>query len=496
MRHQAPRGAPQPRGLPGRRAALVHAAAATTRSWPRCSGCAATRTWRPSARCSCRASAARAALPALHEDLRLPRHPRPRVSDRRGRQDGAARTSHVFVNTGDGDCCSIGAAHWIHAIRYNMNLTVILHDNHVYGLTKKQASPTSPHGMKSNTTPRGAMLEPMNPLTVTLGVQNASFVAQGVDWVPEVLYDIIASRVPAPRLLVRARHPALPRVHAQGVRAVAARPGEDAAADARRRPAALSPRRAGIYRTSASTIRSTSTGRARSPRPRIRSRSASSTATPTCPATRTCATPDSRARPSTSAPGSRRSSTRSRSGRTRTPAHAQPEAGGDTHERQPHGHGSQIPGPTGLPHDRQPRRRRPRADRRGLDCVRRCSAGYRDLTRLRYDFPLVLVGSGGRRRVRAFAVERRRPRCSTMLAPRGIEGERLRRHVLQLEREIRAMRRRGRAGHAGRALGRAPPNAWARAATRRVEQVLAQAGDCAAGRRRGRWAAIRRCRRG
>ena len=50
----------------------------------------------------------------------------------------------VFVNTGDGDCCSIGAAHWIHAIRYNMNLTVILHDNHVYGLTKKQASPTSP----------------------------------------------------------------------------------------------------------------------------------------------------------------------------------------------------------------------------------------------------------------------------------------------------------------------------------------------------------------
>ena len=62
----------------------------------------------------------------------------------------------VFVNTGDGDCCSIGAAHWIHAIRYNMNLTVILHDNHVYGLTKKQASPTSPIGLKSNTTPRGS----------------------------------------------------------------------------------------------------------------------------------------------------------------------------------------------------------------------------------------------------------------------------------------------------------------------------------------------------
>jgi 2-oxoglutarate ferredoxin oxidoreductase subunit beta len=99
---------------------------------------------------------------------------------------------HVFVNTGDGDCCSIGAAHWIHAIRYNMNMTVILHDNHVYGLTKKQASPTSPIGLKSNTTPRGAVLEALNPLTVTLGVQNASFVAQGVDWIPDMLYDIIA----------------------------------------------------------------------------------------------------------------------------------------------------------------------------------------------------------------------------------------------------------------------------------------------------------------
>ena len=100
---------------------------------------------------------------------------------------------HVFVNTGDGDCCSIGAAHWIHAIRYNMNLTVILHDNHVYGLTKKQASPTSPTGFKSNTTPRGAVLEALNPLTVTLGVQNVSFVAQGVDWAPELLYDIVSA---------------------------------------------------------------------------------------------------------------------------------------------------------------------------------------------------------------------------------------------------------------------------------------------------------------
>ena len=97
----------------------------------------------------------------------------------------------VFVNTGDGDCCSIGAAHWIHAIRSNMNITVFLHDNQIYGLTKKQASPTSPIGTKSNTTPRGSYLDALNPLSVTLGVQNCSFLAQAVDWIPEVLFDVV-----------------------------------------------------------------------------------------------------------------------------------------------------------------------------------------------------------------------------------------------------------------------------------------------------------------
>ena len=97
----------------------------------------------------------------------------------------------VFVNTGDGDCCSIGAAHWIHALRYNMNMTVFLHDNQIYGLTKKQASPTSPIGTKSNTTPRGSYLDALNPLTVSLGVSNVSFIAQAVDWIPETLFDIV-----------------------------------------------------------------------------------------------------------------------------------------------------------------------------------------------------------------------------------------------------------------------------------------------------------------
>jgi 2-oxoglutarate ferredoxin oxidoreductase subunit beta len=90
----------------------------------------------------------------------------------------------IFVITGDGDCCAIGTAHWIHAIRYNMNMTVLLLDNSVYGLTKKQTSPTSPLGFRSATHPAGAQLPPIDPIAVTLGIANASFVAQSVDWNP------------------------------------------------------------------------------------------------------------------------------------------------------------------------------------------------------------------------------------------------------------------------------------------------------------------------
>lgn len=98
---------------------------------------------------------------------------------------------HVFVNTGDGDCCSIGAAHWVHATRYNMNMTVMMHDNNIYGLTKNQASPTSPLGTRSNTTPQGSVLPPFDPLQATLGMSNLSFVAQAADWIPDLLFQII-----------------------------------------------------------------------------------------------------------------------------------------------------------------------------------------------------------------------------------------------------------------------------------------------------------------
>jgi len=98
---------------------------------------------------------------------------------------------NVFAVMGDGDCTSIGAAHWIHTLRYNPNITALMLDNGVYGLTKNQTSPTSPLGVKSNTQPRGALLNPMNPIATTLGVQNASFVAQTGDWAPDHIYETI-----------------------------------------------------------------------------------------------------------------------------------------------------------------------------------------------------------------------------------------------------------------------------------------------------------------
>lgn len=91
---------------------------------------------------------------------------------------------HVWVATGDGDCFSIGAGHWIHAVRYNMDMTVMVFDNNIYGLTKKQTSPTSPVGLKTNTHPHGNPLPPQNPLSVTLAISNVSFVAQTIDWHP------------------------------------------------------------------------------------------------------------------------------------------------------------------------------------------------------------------------------------------------------------------------------------------------------------------------
>ncbi|MCK6447641.1 MAG: 2-oxoacid:ferredoxin oxidoreductase subunit beta [Planctomycetes bacterium] len=84
----------------------------------------------------------------------------------------------VIVAGGDGDGFSIGGGHVAHAIRRNLDLTYLVMDNQVYGLTKGQLSPTSPKGLETVTSPLGSLEEPINPLLYTLAY-GAGFVAQG-----------------------------------------------------------------------------------------------------------------------------------------------------------------------------------------------------------------------------------------------------------------------------------------------------------------------------
>jgi 2-oxoglutarate ferredoxin oxidoreductase subunit beta len=84
---------------------------------------------------------------------------------------------HVFVFGGDGDGFSIGGNHLDHVARKNIDLTYVIMDNSVYGLTKKQTSPTSPIGFKTKTDPSGAIDQPVNPMRKLLN-SGATFVAR------------------------------------------------------------------------------------------------------------------------------------------------------------------------------------------------------------------------------------------------------------------------------------------------------------------------------
>jgi 2-oxoglutarate/2-oxoacid ferredoxin oxidoreductase subunit beta len=85
---------------------------------------------------------------------------------------------NVFVFTGDGDCLAEGGNHFIHASRRNHDITVILHNNEIYGLTVGQTSPTSPLGFKTKSTPGGNPDYPINPLGLAIA-SGATFVARG-----------------------------------------------------------------------------------------------------------------------------------------------------------------------------------------------------------------------------------------------------------------------------------------------------------------------------
>jgi 2-oxoglutarate/2-oxoacid ferredoxin oxidoreductase subunit beta len=86
----------------------------------------------------------------------------------------------IFVVTGDGDGLSIGGNHMLHVLRRNVNLTILLFNNRIYGLTKGQYSPTSELGKVTKSTPVGSVDRPVNPLSFALGC-GATFVARTVD---------------------------------------------------------------------------------------------------------------------------------------------------------------------------------------------------------------------------------------------------------------------------------------------------------------------------
>jgi 2-oxoglutarate ferredoxin oxidoreductase subunit beta len=85
---------------------------------------------------------------------------------------------HVVVEMGDGDGYGIGLGHFIHTVRRNPDITVIAHDNQVYGLTIGQASPTTEHLAATISTPGGVLEQPINPIGLALAEQ-ATFVARG-----------------------------------------------------------------------------------------------------------------------------------------------------------------------------------------------------------------------------------------------------------------------------------------------------------------------------
>ena len=86
----------------------------------------------------------------------------------------------VWVVTGDGDALSIGGNHLIHALRRNVNMTILLFNNRIYGLTKGQYSPTSEAGKITKSTPMGSLDHPFNPVSLALGAE-ATFVARTID---------------------------------------------------------------------------------------------------------------------------------------------------------------------------------------------------------------------------------------------------------------------------------------------------------------------------
>ena len=100
----------------------------------------------------------------------------------------------VIVIGGDGDCYSEGGNHLIHTIRRNPDITLLVHNNQVYGLTRGQASPTCEMGFITKVQTHGVLLPPLNPLTLAIS-QDASFVGRGYAGEGDHLKELIKEAV-------------------------------------------------------------------------------------------------------------------------------------------------------------------------------------------------------------------------------------------------------------------------------------------------------------
>jgi 2-oxoglutarate ferredoxin oxidoreductase subunit beta len=104
---------------------------------------------------------------------------------------GVARPDlKVLVFGGDGDAFAIGAGHFVHAMRRNLDITYVVMDNAIYGLTKGQTSPTSGEGFTTLSTPKGNPEQALNPLMLAIA-SGATFVARGFSAEPQKLADVI-----------------------------------------------------------------------------------------------------------------------------------------------------------------------------------------------------------------------------------------------------------------------------------------------------------------
>ena len=100
----------------------------------------------------------------------------------------------VLTFGGDGDAFAIGVGHFVHAVRRNLDITYVIMDNAVYGLTKGQTSPTSQVGFMTKTTPGGSIDRPLNPLLLAI-TSGATFVARAFSGKPKELADLIVQGI-------------------------------------------------------------------------------------------------------------------------------------------------------------------------------------------------------------------------------------------------------------------------------------------------------------